>query len=195
MNNFKYLLDFEKSEQPYADEMYYKIFNGGNPNIIRYDYNDVPVGREMQKNGADLSIEIKNTSLNVSEKFRSTDWGDMFIELYSQYPKVNGWALTNQNVDIIAYHTPLNVYIVNNQDVKNLAKIFFDKLNKDDVIKALTNKDSAEFKYILNNESINATFRKVPTYINDKLAWVGIGVIISWEDLKKINIRYTTFKK
>jgi hypothetical protein len=61
----------------------------------------------MQRNDIDCSITVecgdRFRGINISEKFRRVDWGDMLIELYSEYPAKKGWGLTHQEVDEYAY--------------------------------------------------------------------------------------------
>lgn len=194
MNDFNKALEYEKEMIPQADKFYIKLFsNNQEVNIERYDYNDIPVGREMQKHGVDLTLYITDnegskTSLNLSEKFRSVDYNDMFIELYSKHPHVKGWALTSQQVDFIAYHTPYDVYFVNYQDISKLANEIMNIYGNDDW-------DDSCISHVKNDFTGFIDIRNIVTKIGKNKEWRGVGMIISWETLKKWGIRFTVVNK
>jgi len=136
MSTFKDSLGIEKSLQPEADNFYKK--NLAAVTIIRYDWND-PVGREYQNNDIDCSIEcyapgIDSFWLNISEKFRQHDWGDMCIELWNDFDKKKlGWGLTGKNVDMYLYRTPENIYEIwrNNGRFDFMMEYLSEQLNWD----------------------------------------------------------------
>lgn len=195
-NSFQKSLEYEQSMIPRADEAYLNLFSRPDHELVitRYDYND-PMGRKMQKNGADLKLTLKDKygnsgSLTISEKFRSADWGDMFIELYSQYPKVQGWGVTSQGVDFIAYFTPKKLYFVNYGDLLNVASdiIFTHSIG---MHKEISND---VIKHNRNDYSEYIELNVVPTYTDtDKPAWKGVGVCIPWETLKAWGVKYLEF--
>lgn len=200
MNNFQKSLEYEQTIGiPRADEAYKNLFSkhGYELVITRYDYND-PVGREMQKNGADLKLTLKDeydehnnsSNLTISEKFRSADWGDMFVELYSQYPRVQGWGVTSQGVDLIAYFTPKKLYFVNYGDLLNVASdiLFTHNIGMDKEI------SDRVLKHNRNDYSEHIDLKVIPTYTNtDKPAWNGVGVCISWEALKAWGVKFIEY--
>lgn len=196
MNSFQKALEYEQTMIPRADEAYKNLFSrfGHELVITRYDYND-PVGRKMQKNGADLKLTLKDkygnsSSLTISEKFRSADWGDMFVELYSQYPKVQGWGVTSQGVDFIAYFTPKKLYFVNYSDLLNVASdiIFTHSIGMHKEI------SDSFLEHNRNDCRYAISLKVIPTYTNtDKPTWNGVGVGITWEALKDWGVKYLEF--
>lgn len=198
MNSFQKALEYEQTMIPRADEAYKNLFSrfGHELVITRYDYNDpVGLGRKMQKHGVDLKLTLKDeygnsSNLMISEKFRSVDWGDMFVELYSQYPKVQGWGVTSQGVDFIAYFTPTKLYFVNYSDLFNVASdiIFTHSIG---MHKEISNNVIAHNR---NDYREYIDLKVIPTYTNtDKPAWLGVGVGITWEALKAWGVRYMEF--
>lgn len=197
MDNFQKALEYEQTIGiPRADEAYKNLFSRYDHELVitRYDYND-PAGREMQKNGADLKLTLKDKygnsgSLTISEKFRSADWGDMFVELYSQYPRVQGWGVTSQGVDFVAYFTPKKLYFVNYGDLLNVASdiLFTHNIG---MYKEISN---SLIKHNRNNYSEYIDLKVIPTYTDtDKLAWNGVGVCIPWGTLKDWGVKYLEF--
>lgn len=195
-NSFQKSLEYEQTMIPRADEAYLNLFSrvGHELVITRYDYND-PVGRKMQKNGADLKLTLKDeygnsSNLTISEKFRSVDWGDMFVELYSQYPKVQGWGVTSQSVDFIAYFTPEKLYFVNYSDLLNVASdiLFTHSIGMHSEI------SDSFLEHNRNDCRHTISLKVIPTYTNtDKPAWNGVGVGITWEALKDWGVKYLEF--
>lgn len=195
-NSFQKSLEYEQTMIPRADEAYKNLFSRHDHELVitRYDYND-PMGRKMQKNGADLKLTLKDKygnsgSLTISEKFRSADWGDMFVELYSQYPRVQGWGVTSQGVDFIAYFTPKKLYFVNYGDLLNVASdiIFTHSIGMHQEI------SDSVLEHNRNDYRSNIDLKVIPTYTTyDKPAWKGVGVGITWEALKAWGVKYLEF--
>lgn len=201
MDDFQDKLNYEHSQQPMAD-VFYKEHMGA-ISIERYDYND-PNGRIKQQHDIDCTITIKDEQdnvydINISEKFRSIDWGDMWIELYSRYPSVRGWALAFEGVDLIAYF--INgldagidkniVYLVNAKRIKEIAENIVKQFdNAVDIKIELEKTGKYNAKYDYNGKQYDVIFRKVktqrPTYSYD-----GVGVCIKWNDLKEMGVNIT----
>ena len=204
MDDFQNKLDYEKGCQQMADVFYKEHMNA--ISIERYDWDD-PEGRRMQKRDADCKIVVKSDvnendflhPIVISEKFRSMDWGDMWIELYSRYPSVKGWALESQGVDLIAYFIDgLSagidkniVYLVNAKRIKEFAENIVKQFdNAVDIKIELEKTGKYNAKYDYNGKQYDVIFRKVktqrPTYSYD-----GVGVCIKWNDLKEMGVNIT----
>ena len=196
MVSFQKALEYEQLMIPRADEAYKNLFSRHDHELVitRYDYND-PEGREMQKNGADLKLTLKDKygnsgNLTISEKFRSSDWGDMFVELYSQYPRVQGWGVTSQGIDFIAYFTPKKLYFVNYGDLLNVASdiIFTHSIGMHQEI------SDSILEHNINDYKSIVELKVIPTYTDsNKPAWKGVGVGITWETLKAWGVKYLEF--
>ena len=134
-NDFYNALDYERSMFGKTDIFYEKwiknILYASYPwnlmeiNLSRWDWN-TPEGRTKQMSDIDITIDVDVKSgqiknhYNISEKFRTDDYGDMFIELYSKYPNVKGWGPTTE-ADLIFYHTPKNLYYIDAKDIKSVS--------------------------------------------------------------------------
>lgn len=79
---------------------------------------------QFQRNDIDLSIELKGRQIMVSEKFRSFDYGDLYLECYSKYPGTPGWMHHSQ-ADFLACFFPERVLWINK---KKLVGFFLNKL-------------------------------------------------------------------
>lgn len=201
MDDFQDKLDYEKDCQQMADKFYTDHMHA--ISIERYDWND-PEGRQMQKRDADCKIVVKSDvnendflhPIVISEKFRTIDWGDMWIELYSRYPSVKGWALESQGVDLIAYFIDgimsggdyNYVYLVNAKRIKELAEDIIKQFDYANVIKQQLEKvGKYEAKYFFNGKEYDVLFRtsltQRPTY-----SYKGVGVCIKWNDLKEMGV-------
>ncbi len=76
--------------------------------IDRCDYNTVS-GRKSQQNDIDLWLTLKNRRISVSEKKRAHDFNDLYLEVYSKFPFVEGWT-AHSKADYLAYFFPERVF-------------------------------------------------------------------------------------
>ena len=186
-NDFYSALTYEREQFPRADKFYKKILTD-NIKITRWDYNKDSYHRKMQDSGIDLTIENAGREISISEKFRTSDFGDMFIELYSKFPNVIGWG-HHEAADIIAYFTPYNTYIVDNKQLTKLIGEISKELG--DLTEDF--KDTKCIQYIYKGKVME--LRKVPTILNNKVAWESVGVCIKWDDLKELGISITKYSR
>ena len=193
MNNFLTALEYEKSQQKMADDFYKKIFGDDLIEIKRWDYNKDEYSRSMQKKGIDVTLKVRKISknrpteieYNISEKFRTNDWDDMFIELYSKFPNTIGWG-HQYNADCIAYFMDNEMYIVNNQHLSSLVESISQQLSKDFLSDIFSAKGNDSYIGSYRNKIVKVF--KIPTYINHKLIWEGVGVCIKWKDLDDLGV-------
>lgn len=187
-------LEYEKSQWPIANNLYLRQFGNIHP-IIRYDYNDLSLGRQMQQSGTDCTIVINGERKNISEKFRSKDWGDVCIELYSVYENnVSGWALTDIGVDYYAFFHPdgyNEVYgkaeFISPKVIRRLAEQFKPIFDGDDELK----RELVQYKrtkciprkvHGMNVKFINS----YTTDKNTKRTYIGICVCIPRYEVKNL---------
>ena len=117
--NFHDSLEIERIGQPIADAFYRDCMKA--ESVTRYDYNN-PAQQSLQKCDIDCSIELHPKALdiyhlNVSEKFRQCDTGDMCIEIWRDFENNKpGWAVkplsTDVGPDMYLYVTPKYFYEV-----------------------------------------------------------------------------------
>ena len=199
--NYDFLkpLTYEKEQFPRADEFYRRVLNSSmnKIKITRWDYQLNAEHRKMQDDGIDVTIENELATneydrrvISISEKFRTSDFGDMFIELYSKFPNVTGWGL-KEKADLVAYFTPWNVYIIDNDQLKKVVQAIYDELDAETLAEDL--KEAKCFQYIYKDKIMEV--RKVPTCLNGKVAWEGVGVCIKWEDLKDLGVTIAKYDR
>lgn len=192
--DFDESLKVEKRGQPAADDFYKKCL--GATDIKRYDYNN-PEDRFFQNHDIDCIIQMEPKSLdmfwlNVSEKFRQSETGDMCIELWSNFEnKKPGWAIksthTNKGPDLYLYSTPKYFFEI-------FADKYFDNMmNKIisewdwETIDTFINKEEKRLAkdyddngcYNIKIEDYDAKLLKVWSYKGDK-KWFGVCVCIPW---------------
>ena len=112
-NDFFKSLEYEQSMYSKADSFYKKMIQNiwfaeyQNDQIFisikRWDFN-TPEGKIKQLDDIDVTIDIEVNNriyhYDISEKFRRDDYLDMFVELYSKYPNVEGWGVKSK-ADVI----------------------------------------------------------------------------------------------
>ncbi len=76
--------------------------------IDRCNYH-TPTGRKFQQNDIDLWLTLETQRISVSEKKRTRDFGDLYLEAYSKYPHVTGWT-AHSEADFLAYFFPERVF-------------------------------------------------------------------------------------
>lgn len=114
---FRVSLQYEHKEQIRADQFYTGKMCA--KNIVRYNTdskNDI----EFQKQDVDLSFELNGSRVMISEKFRSKDFGDLYLECYSKFPDTLGW-MHHSNADFLACFFPERVLWINK---KKLVEFF-----------------------------------------------------------------------
>ena len=89
--NFKYSLQHEKDQAVKADQFYCNILKA--TEIQRFNV-DSETDMEMQRQDVDLLLTLNGLTYRISEKFRDKDFGDLYVEVYSKYPKTPGWLHT-----------------------------------------------------------------------------------------------------
>lgn len=186
MDTFKEQLNYALRCEPTADLFYKKQFDAL---VKRYDWAD-EYGREMQRRDIDCTIYKDGGSpINLSEKFRDDDWGDMAIEIYSQYPNIQGWALTSQ-ADLYAYHTPESLYMVPVPEVRNWL------LDNHEALIAICDKVAVSSSNRIKSDINGVKMDFIKSYTRTANAsWMGICVCIKWKDLEKFNINYKKYQK
>lgn len=206
-NNFFNALKYEKSAQNDADSLYKAIIHNKldaqyphdkiNICIKRWDFNTSD-GRIKQLDDIDATIVVTTQNnifhYNISEKFRTADYNDMFVELYSKYPSKEGWGINTQ-ADWVCYHTPDDLYVVNAEDIRKLVKDM-----KNNSIHSINHmvEEMQEWGSNFNQnyyENTEINFYKIPTYIRDRKMWEGLGACIPWDKMAEWGVRYVKYNK
>ena len=106
IHNFEKSLQNERSKAEFADNFYTERFDASQ--IVRYS-SDSDTDMDFQRKDIDVSFVVNGKRYFVSEKFRATDYGDLYVEIYSKYPQTAGWMHTGLP-DAMVYFTPRTVY-------------------------------------------------------------------------------------
>lgn len=187
--SFNECLKIEKIGQPVADDFYKKCLDA--INIRRYDYH-VPDQKTFQINDIDCSIELEVKSLdifwlNVSEKFRQYDAGDMCLELWSNLEKQSpGWATKKDGPDIYLYVTPKYFFTISHDQwfyemINRITKEWtLEKIN--DFLKKEKASDIDSGSFPIKTCGYDATLIKSVTK-SGLNTWHGICVCIPWKTL------------
>ena len=207
--DFDRSLSIEKECQPFADDFYSKTLE--NVKIKRYDYNN-PKEKVYQTHDIDCKLTpyapgIGEFDLYVSEKFRLNDWGDMFIELWSDFEGEKlGWAdaSTDNNLkpDVYMYFTPISIYeIWNHIDFRRLVNKLHKVIDRDRIKYILrTDKDlkvADDYPYMKDIDFEGTKIKLIKTHsYRDGRGWNGIGVCINWKDLiEKFGVNVVKWQK
>lgn len=192
-HNFRQSLCREKTHQKCADDFYVKRLNVSN--LIRYN-NDTECDMKMQRRDIDVSFQINNKLVNVSEKFREKDFNDLYIEFYSKFPDTPGW-LNKSHADYMAYFFPERVFFINE---KELAKFY-----ENDLLQAVSNDDfsnlieqnshkNAQKKFWLKVQNHHYRARIIQAYNETKDAkWYTMGIAVPFRILSDFGISFKEF--
>ncbi|MFZ4725199.1 MAG: hypothetical protein ACOYMD_07095, partial [Paludibacter sp.] len=121
IHNFSKSLHHEREQAIKADDFYRDVLKVSE--IKRFN-SDSEADMKMQLQDVDLLITLNGITYKVSEKFRDKDYGDLYVEVYSKYPKTPGWLHTG-SPNAILYFTPNTVYWITH---KSLKEFCIDKL-------------------------------------------------------------------
>ena len=121
VHKFEKSLIHEREQSKKADNFYNKVLLASE---IRRFNTDSDSDLLIQKEDVDLILTLNNVNYRVSEKFRDKDYGDLYIEIFSKYPKTEGWLHTG-SPHAILYFTPTKVYWISH---KSLSDFCFQRL-------------------------------------------------------------------
>lgn len=191
-NNFYSSLKYEDAQKIPADNLYKRM---GFYNIRRCSW-DTPGGKKLQREDVDLRMRDRDGKiLNVSEKFRTKDWGDIAIEIFSTWDPKNktykpGWGISGQS-DYIFYHTPDTLYIVNTDSLKRFLQsfgldrpLFYGWLELGDAAEPLLDNKPLKIPYM----PFKCELRSIKTTIMGSDVWRGLILTISWDSLYKFGL-------
>ena len=196
IHEFNDKLKIERGEMPSADAFYRDCM--GAEIIKRYDYNN-PSEKRFQVNDIDCTVTcdapgIGPYYLNISEKFRKFDTGDMCIELWSNFEgRVPGWAIekyTGLEPDLYTYFTPSYIYKVwNGQNFRDMVSDVSSEwdwrtidqfMREEDFKRRKDRRDNAIYNIKVGGR--NATLLRTWSSANGK-KWYGVCVCIPWHTL------------
>ena len=128
-HHFDQSLNYEHTQFERANDYYRRL---GATEIKRCDFKTCQ-GKTLQHEDIDAQICVKGRWINISEKHRTSDFGDLLIEVYSMYPDELSWIYKSK-ADLLFYFTPKNIYQINEKELKAFAleKLFPNAIGLDD---------------------------------------------------------------
>ena len=181
LHNFDKSLQHEREFAERADRFYREQLKASE--IRRYN-NDNELDMSFQHKDIDVSITINGKNYNVSEKFRDTDFGDMYVEVYSKYSNVLGWIHTGEP-DFISYFTPKAVYLISHKNLRDfcintlfpaIPTKYFQEIFE-------TGKTRIKKQIVISGKQVEITIIQAHNQTGNS-SWKTIGVAVDFEILK-----------
>lgn len=189
LHNFKASLNHEREQTALADLFYRDVLK---VNDIKRFNTDSEADIEMQRQDVDLLLTLNGTIYRISEKFRDKDYDDLYIEVYSKYPKTLGWLHTG-SPNAILYFTPTSVYWISHKSlyafcVETLFPLFpktwFLQLHQ-------SRKTIVSKRLILNDKSF--TINLIQAFNQNGAKWETMGVSVPFDILEENGVKFRKF--
>lgn len=194
-HDFSTSLRYEQSKFPVQDKFYTEQL--GAKVISRADFKDA-IGRELQRKDIDVQFVYNGRLINVSEKNRQVDYGDLLFEFYSKFPHTRGW-MDNSDADYLAYFVPHRVYWIDKRQLEE----FYHKELKKQVSDSVFNYAMTHFprrswrlgtKLRINGQWVNASVLQAynhPWGSEDE--WYTESISIPYDCIRRAGISVQTF--
>lgn len=167
----------------------------GATKIVRCDYS-TKEGRNFQKADIDLWLNLKAERVSVSEKKRTRDYNDLYLEVYSKFPDMPGWT-THSKADFLAYFFPERVFwagfpqiirFYNEQFAPQFSQELFKKFRYHN-----RGKNAIE-KITVNVAGLSYPVSLIQAYNEcDGNSWYTLGICIPFEMLTNNHIKYRIY--
>ncbi len=190
IHNFRKSLNHEREQTNFADKFYREDL--GVTEIKRFN-TDSEDDMIMQRQDVDVLLTVKSITYRVSEKFRDIDFGDLYIEVYSKYPKVEGWLHTG-SPNAILYFTPKNVYWITHKSLKDFClNKLFPKIKSEWFDEILESGKTITGKSIAIDEK-NFKINLIQAHNQDGKEWKTMGLSVSFEILESFGVKFKRFE-
>jgi hypothetical protein len=165
--------------------------------IKRFDYN-TGSGKQKQLADIDVAVTLENGStITVSEKKRTRDFDDLYLEVFSKFPEVLGWTEGSQ-ADFLAYFFPTRVLWAGFPQIKRFfresllpqipATLFGEMKNNHPG-------QNAKQKFTVKIAGVSYPVLLIQAYNeSDGNRWYTMGISIPFKMLNDNHIRYNIFK-
>jgi len=192
IHNFEKSLQCERNKAEEADNFYRKAF--GVTKIIRYN-SDSSADMDFQRKDIDVSLTVENRVYHISEKFRETDYGDLYVEIYSKYPHVKGWMHTG-SPDVVVYFTPHTVYRIIHRGLKKFClETLFPQIPENWFFEIHNSRKSiVSKKLILDKKTISINLIQAHNKPTVGSSWETIGISIPFEVLKENGVKIKEYR-
>ncbi len=163
--------------------------------IERCDYN-TPKGKTFQQKDIDLWLILENGRISVSEKKRTRDYNDLYLELYSKYPQAPGWAIHSQ-AGFLAYFFPERVLWAGFPQIKRFLKeSLLPQINPDEWKKLQKTHPENNFhkpaEYKVCGITYSVTLIQAYNETRNN-TWYTMGISIPFDMLRDNHIRYRMY--
>jgi len=174
LHNFKASLIHEREQTAVADTFYRNVLKVSE--IKRFN-SDSEIDMEMQRQDVDVMLTLNENTYRVSEKFRDKDYGDLYVEVYSKYPKTLGWLHTG-TPNAILYFTPETVFWITHKSLSSFCLNFlFPSIPVSwfhDIF--LSGKSIVSTEIYLNDKSVKINLIQAHNSMQDGSEWETIGI-------------------
>lgn len=173
-HNFEQSLRHEREQATKADAFYKQVL--GVSEINRFS-SDSAAHMDMQRQDVDALITLNDITYRVSEKFRDKDYGDLYVEVYSKYPKIKGWLHTG-SPNAILYFTPGAVHWITHKSLTAfcidvlfplIPEMWYEELFR-------SHKSIVSKKIIIRGESVKINLIQAHNRPTDGSEWETIGI-------------------
>lgn len=190
LHNFKSSLNHEREQAAMADTFYYEVLKA--TEIIRFN-TDSEADLEMQRQDVDLLLTLNEITYRVSEKFRDKDYGDLYVEVYSKYPKTPGWLFTG-TPNAIIYFTPESVYWITHKSLSTFCnEVLFPSIPKMWFTYLYQSKKSIVTKILrLNRKSFKINLIQAHNF--DRTHWITIGISVPFWVFEENGVKIKRFQ-
>lgn len=193
-HNFELSLQHERMQAVKADAFYREVLKV--TEIVRFN-SDSKSDMEMQRQDVDVLLTLNNITYRVSEKFRDKDYGDLYVEVYSKYPKTLGWLHTG-TPNAILYFTPNTVYWITHKSLASFCLLKLFPLIASEFFLELyqSHQPIISKRIVLNNKSIKINLIQAHNSLPDGKHWetIGISAPFSFFEENGVKIRKMSYQ-
>lgn len=192
LHNFENSLHHERDQAAKADAFYRDVLLVSK--IKRFNTQS-DADMEMQLQDVDVLLTINGVTYRVSEKFRDTDYGDLYVEMYSKYPSTAGWMHTG-SPNAILYFTPKSVYWITHKSLSTfclevlfplIPKIWCNQL-------FLSHKTIVSKRLALNGNTIKINLIQAHNHPTSGNNWETIGLSAPFTVFEKNGVKIKKFE-
>ncbi len=164
--------------------------------IKRHNYN-TSSGKQKQRADIDVSLTLENgETLTVSEKKRTRDFDDLYLEVYSKFPRVPGWTIGSQAA-YLAYFFPKRVFWAGFPQIRRFYRESLSPKLPGELFSSLLNeqkKKNACKEYLLKIAGVSYHVMLIQAFNeSDGNQWYTMGISVPFQMLKDNHIRFTLY--
>jgi len=191
-HNFEQSLQNERSKADFADKFYTERFRASD--IVRYN-SDSDIDMDFQRKDIDVSLVIDGKRYYLSEKFREKDYGDMYLEMYSKYPKTQGW-MDSGSPDVVVYFTPQAVYRIIFKELQSFClETLFPQIPAAWLQEIYNSRKTIVSKTLpIDNFPVRINLIQAHNKPTTGSSWATIGISIPFDVLRKFGVKIRKYE-